>query len=121
MQRLIPLIVLALGACTTTLDAVYPIERYAIDADGRTYLVRAQYDPIERGWFARVELPDDVRLEPDDRSKVFDVVQNKLGPKVCDDGRPLLVEPEEIWSGHDAKTIRYLPVNGVWQLVGVCT
>ncbi|MEM7056886.1 MAG: hypothetical protein AAF557_04810 [Pseudomonadota bacterium] len=119
MIRILPLIAMLLAACDQPLQELYPAERHTIETEQRTYLVRAEYDPFERGWFALVSVPDGGRLEPDDRFAVFDVVQNKLGPKVCD-GAALEVKPEKIWTGHGAKSIRYMPVNGEWQLLGRC-
>ena len=118
-MRALPLIAVMLAACSPLPDELWPAETHTFQEGERTILVRARWDPLERGWFTRLRVPNGGRLEPDDRAAVFDLVQNKLGPKICD-GQPLEVEPEKIWSGHDATTIRYLPVNGEWQLVGTC-
>lgn len=120
MIRFIPLVAVLLVACSPLPQELYPAEKHTFEADDRTYLVRAEYDPFERGWFAKVSRPDGLRLEPDDRFAVFDVVQNKLGPKLCE-GTALEVKPEKIWTRHRGKSIRYLPGNGEWQLLGRCT
>ena len=117
LTALISLVVL--GACSPLPEEVWPAETHTFTTDKRTYQVRAEFDPFEMGWFARVSVPNGGRLEPDDRFDVFDVVQKQLGPKVCE-GANLTVEPEPLWTGHGGKSIRYLPVVGEWQLMGRC-
>ena len=119
MTRYLPLIALFLAACSSPFEEFLPAETHTFKSGTRTYVVRAQYDPFERGWFARVSLPNGMRLEPDDRAAVLNVVQDQLGPKVCD-GEKLEVVPEVIWTRHGGKTIHYLPQIGMWQLVGTC-
>ncbi len=119
MIRILPLIALILAGCSSPFEELYPAEKHMFKAGQKTYQVSAQYDPFERGWFARVSVPNGGRLEPNDRAAVFNLVQMQLGPKVCE-GATLEVKPEKIWTGHDGKSIRYMPVNGEWQLLGRC-
>ena len=118
--RILPLMAIVLAGCSSPIEELYPTEKHVFKTGAETFHVKAQYDPFERGWFARVSVPNGGRLEPDDRFKVFDLVQKQLGPKVCD-GLMLEVKPEQIWTGHGGKSIRYLPVNGEWQFLGRCT
>jgi len=109
---------LALAACSSPLEELYPVQRYVFEQDGRTYDVRAQWDPFERGWFTQTALRHG-RLEPGDRTRVFALVQQTLGPQLCE-GNPLEVTPELVWTRHGQWTVRYLPEIGTWHLVGEC-
>lgn len=110
---------LALAGCSNPLEELWPAQKFAIEDAGRTYDIRTQYDPFERKWWTRVSVTGG-RLEPDDRFTAFRIVQDQVGPKVCDDGAKIEVKPQKIWTRHGAETIRYLPENGTWILVGAC-
>lgn len=118
MKRFVPLIVLALGACDAPFEEQYPRQTFTFGEGIETIDVRVQYDPLERAWFTRSSSRFG-KLTDKQRFEIFDLVEQKVGPKVCE-GKPLKIEPEEIWSRYDATTIRYLPQLGVWQLVGEC-
>jgi hypothetical protein len=118
MRRFVPFIVLALGACDAPFEELYPAETFTFGEGSETIDVRAQYDPLERAWFTRSSSRFG-KLTVKQRFEIFDLVEQKVGPKLCE-GKPLKVEPEKIWSGHGATTIRYLPEIGAWQLVGEC-
>ena len=119
MKYLIPLMFLGLAACDSVLEHQHPRQQFAIEHEGTVYDVSAQFDAIQRGWFARIAAPLGERLEKSDRAQVFAVFERKLGPKVCD-GDPLEVRPGRIWSGFGAEKIRYLHDLGQWQIVGHC-
>ena len=118
MRALLPLGVLVLAACDPPLDELYPARFYAFETDGITYQVRAQYDPFERGWFTRVtsiERP----LHADDLAFATGLVENDLGPLVCD-GNVLDVEPGDIWNPLAGDQIEFIEGPGSFQLVGRC-
>lgn len=111
--------VLALGGCSNPFEELYPIKRFSFKQDNRTYDVRAQWDPVARDWFTQTTLRYG-RLERDDQGRVTRLVERTLGPQVCE-GNRLKVTPADVWSGYDQTTVRYLPSNGAWHLVGACT
>lgn len=118
--------IFALAACDPPLEEAWAPETYAFEKEGRALEVRAQYDPVEMGWFTRISEPDG-RLELSDRPMVIDLVENQVGPELCD-GNPLSFEPGEIWnartgwSNNPAKGLsHYMSDNGEWQIVARCT
>lgn len=118
--------VCAVAGCNAPLEEIWPTKTLSFSKEGRELDVRTQYDPVEGGWFTRVYDPRG-RLEQTDRSLVLDLVENQVGPEVCD-GKPLEFTPGEIWnartgwSNNPAKGFsHYMKTHGEWQIVATCT
>jgi hypothetical protein len=116
---------LGLAACDPPFEQTWPPETFSFDRDGRVLEVRAQYDPVEGGWFTRVTNAAG-RLERADQAMVMDLVQTQVGPELCD-GQPLVAKAGEVWnarsgwSNNPAKgRTHYMATNGEWQIVANC-
>ncbi len=118
MRRLMPLALVALAACDPPMTEITPPRFYSFESGGIDYDVRAQFDPLEWGWFVRVwslEVPLDFR----DEARAIQVVEQDLGPRLCG-GEPMLVEPGEVWNPLAGDQVEFLPDFAGWQFVARC-
>ena len=111
--------VVALTACSSPMEEFFPLQRLSIEDAGRTYDVVAKYDPFEFKWWTRVSVADQ-KLGIDTQPAVQSMVQDKVGPRLCGEGKRIEVVPARVWSGFGATTLRHLPENGTWVMVGSC-
>lgn len=119
MRAFLPLAVLVLAGCEPPLQELFPPRFYSFEEDGITYNLRAQYDPFVRGWFTRVtsvERP----LNADDLVFALGMVENRLGPLVCEQMR-LDVDQGDIWNDWAGNRIEFLEDLGTYQMVGRCS
>lgn len=86
MRQVIPLVFLALAACDAPMEELWPRQNFAFDRDERTYEVRVQYDPFELGYYARVWWPGGPLTAADGPAAIA-VVEEQLGPELCNGGR----------------------------------
>ena len=118
MIRLIPLVLLALAACDSPFEEAWPRHTMTIDRGEEAYQVRAQFDPFERAWFARIWLVDRP-IARDEGPEVVALFEQEVGPRLCD-GAPIALKQGMVWTG-DSPRVNYLADLGHWQLVGSCT
>lgn len=118
MRWTIPLIFLGLAACDAPLEEAFPPQSFSFAQDGRTMDVRAQFDPLEYGWFVRVS-DRNGRLELTDRPGVLTLVTQQVGPDLCE-GAGMDLRPGNVITGFGAPRERYLPSIGEWQFVATC-
>ena len=118
MRRLIPLIALAFAACDAPMEELWPRQNFAFDRDGRTYDVRVQYDPIEFGYYARVSWIGG-KLTFQDRAAAIAVVEEQLGPELCNGGR-LDHSAQGAFSHREGQPGQFLPDMGEWEIFTRC-
>lgn len=119
MRRLLPFaLVLLLPACDPPMEEILPASYHTVDRGAVRYEVRAQFDPFERGWFVRVfSIQDPLGL--DDVDLATSIVEEDLGPRVCDGGQ-LHVDPGEVWNPLAGDEMTYLVGLDTWQFVARC-
>ena len=118
MRRLMPIALLALAACDPPMTEITPPRFYSFESEGVDYDLRAQFDPLEWGWFVRVwslELPLDLR----DQARAMQVVEQELGPRLCG-GEQMVIDPGDVWNPLAGDEIEFLPAYGGWQFVARC-
>jgi hypothetical protein len=118
MRRLMPLAVVALAACDPPMEEITPARYYSFEREGINYDLRAQFDPLEWGWFVRVWSLE-VVLDGRDLARATQIVEQDLGPRLCG-GEQMLVEPGEVWNDLAGDEIEQLPAFGGWQFVARC-
>ncbi|MEM8959831.1 MAG: hypothetical protein AAGC86_18720 [Pseudomonadota bacterium] len=110
--------VVALAACSAPLtESSYP-EQDILSVDGRDYLVRSRFDPIQRSWYTDV-LPRLGPAEAIEREAAVALVTETWGPRVCD-GEALVVERRFYSVLGEEEAVTEYPTRGGWQVVADC-
>ena len=119
MKHWILLATLGLSGCAGgLLDDIWAPKELTLEADDRTYLVRVQSDPVDFTYFSRVTNPT-FDLAKEDREAVVKLVENQVGPVMCD-GKKMHLETFLLGRFPDRDPVRYLPSLGTYQLVTKC-
>ena len=119
MRRLLPLMLIVVGACAAPMDRVETRTSMTVTQGDGQYLVRAAYDPIEFAWFARVWSTGNA-LTDKDRETAVAVIRDHLAPKVCDGGQMELLDGDD-WRSLTGGYERFNAATGEWRFAGTCT
>ena len=119
MKHWIVLAAFTLSGCAGSMfDDIWAPKNLTLTEDDKTYLVRVQSDPVDFTYFSRVTNPT-FDLTKDDREAVVKLVENQVGPVMCD-GKPMHLETILLGRFPDRDPVRYLPSLGTYQLVTKC-
>ena len=119
MKRLLPLVLLGLAGCAGgAVDHIWDPEYLTFQADGKTYLVRVQSDPLDFTYFNKVTNPT-FDLTAEDREAVVKLVEEQVGAEICESDR-MHLEDFMKWRLHKKDPVRYLPSTGTYQIVTKC-
>lgn len=118
MRRILPLIILGLGACAAPLDHIENRQTLTVESGERSFVVRAVFDVTRFGWAARVWSPDGT-LGENDRDAAFAAVRDDLGVQVCDGGKMAPVDGTG-WNGLAGANEQLNRSTGEWRFFVRC-
>ncbi|MEM6625050.1 MAG: hypothetical protein AAF674_22765 [Pseudomonadota bacterium] len=109
---------LALLGCQSIDDAAFPTRELAVEFEGNAYKVINNYDPTVPGYFNWVSAVDG-RMKGSDRALAIRVVEEAVGPQVCD-GQNMVFEEGAIWGGVGPNYATFQPTIHRWIIIADC-
>ncbi|MEM9138786.1 MAG: hypothetical protein AAGB15_03060 [Pseudomonadota bacterium] len=122
MTRSLPLILaaMALGSCGAVNDAAFPVKDNRIVLDDQAFKVQSRYDPSIPGYLNGITL-EGGRLTGADRARVIALVENQVGPLICDGGAKMKFTEGAIWGGVGPDYAFFQDKSARWIIMAPCT